>query len=203
MPLSSGLQKVDVVFTGLVFVLHGIKVVVVQLSVAKHVLRLAFAALRLLIFCNHIRSTSPLPRVLRVPGGPAGALTFIVVADVLVPHLQVDVVLPALPFAALQPALRAQTRRHLLHVEAEKKKKKVTGKRGAERQRANDGHRRGVMMVFSEARSPVHERQRAQHVELVVCSRRGDVGRVGEHYSQHGPRCGNLCVGGGEMEEFY
>lgn len=120
-------------FTGLVFVLHGIKVVVVQLGVAKHVLRLAFAALCLLVFCNHIRSTSPLARVLRVPGGPAGgpagrpaggpagALTFSVVADVLVPHLQVDVVLPALPFAALQPALRAQTRRHLLHVEAEKK----------------------------------------------------------------------------------
>lgn len=52
----------------------------------------------------------------------AGALTFIVVAYVLVAHLQVDVVLPALPFAALQPALRPQPCRHLLHVEAGKTK---------------------------------------------------------------------------------
>lgn len=56
---------------------------------------------------------------------PQVFLTFIVVADVLVAHLQVDVVLPALRFAALQPALRAQARRHLLHVEAEEKNKKI------------------------------------------------------------------------------
>lgn len=72
---------------------------------------------------------------------PARALTFIVVADVLVAHLQVDVVLPALPFAALQPALRSQTRRHLLHVEAEGKKKVMGGE--VERRRAHD-----VMTVF-------------------------------------------------------
>lgn len=92
-------------FTGLVVVLHGIKVVVLKLGVAKHVLRLAFAALRLLVFCNQIWSTSPLARLLCVTGRPVDVLTFIVVADELVPHLQVDVVLPALPFASLQPAL--------------------------------------------------------------------------------------------------
>lgn len=106
--LYGDLQKVTVLFTSLVVVLHGIKVVIVQLGVAKHVLRLAFAALRLLVFCNQTGSTSPLSLVLCATARAAGALTFIVVADVLVAHLQVDVVLPALPFAALQPALRSQ-----------------------------------------------------------------------------------------------
>lgn len=55
-----------VVFTRLVVMLHGIKVVIVQLGVAKHVLRLALAALRLLVFCNQIQSTSRLQRVVRV-----------------------------------------------------------------------------------------------------------------------------------------
>lgn len=44
-------------------------------------------------------------------------LTFII-ADERVPRLQVDVVLSALTFTALQPALCAQTWAHFLHAEA-------------------------------------------------------------------------------------
>lgn len=104
-----------------------------------------------------------------------GALTFSVVANVLVAHLQVDVVLPALRFAALQPTLGSQTRRHLLHVEAENEKKK--GRQVAM------SVRKTCRWCFSRVHSPVHERQRAQHAKFVVCSRHGDVGWIGEHYS--------------------
>lgn len=45
-------------------------------------------------------------------------LTFIIIADVRVPRLQMDVVLPALTFTALQSALRAHPRTNFLHVEA-------------------------------------------------------------------------------------
>lgn len=47
------------------------------------------------------------------------SLTFIIVADVRVPRLQVDVVLPALTFTALQSALGAHPWTHFLHVETE------------------------------------------------------------------------------------
>lgn len=47
------------------------------------------------------------------------SLTFIIVADVWVPSLQVDVVLPALDFTALQSALGAHPWTNFLHVETE------------------------------------------------------------------------------------
>lgn len=116
-------------------------------------------------------------------------LTFIVVADVRVSRLQVDVVLPALTFTALQPALRAHPRRNFLHVETENIMHIITEYPFF----VNDRHYCGVM-ALSKARLPVHQRQGAQFAEVVVCSRCCEVCWVREHDSQHGPCCGNLCV---------
>lgn len=51
--------------------------------------------------------------------GLMAALTFIIIADVRVSRVQVDVVLPALTFTALQSALCAHPRTHFLHAETE------------------------------------------------------------------------------------
>ncbi len=47
------------------------------------------------------------------------SFTFVIIADERVSRLQVDVVLPVLPFAALQSALCAHPRADFLHAETE------------------------------------------------------------------------------------